>query len=218
MKPIDLVLFDLDGTITDPAEGIVNSISHALSAMNRPMIPRETCCRFIGPALLDSFQRYCSMSADEAREAIRLFREYYGPHGMFECYVFPGIRELFIRLKAAGKRIAVATAKAEPFAIELLDHYGLTEYFDCIAAASLDGSRSDKADIIDHGLAMLGITDRAAVIMVGDREYDVIGAHDAGMQAIGVTWGYGPLAELQQAGADYIAATPEEVADLILSE
>lgn len=218
MKNIDLILFDLDGTITDPAEGICNSIARALFAMNRNMISEELCCRFIGPALHDSFRKYCNMTPDEAQEAIRLFREYYGPIGMYECYVFPGIRELFARLKAAGKRIAVATAKAEPFAIKLLDHYGLTEYFDCIAAASLDGSRSDKADIIDHGLAMLGITERDSVIMVGDREFDVFGAHDAGMKAIGVTWGYGTLAELQRAGADYIAATPEEVGNLILAD
>ena len=106
MNNIDLILFDLDGTITDPAEGIINSIAHALSVMNHAMISKELCCRFIGPALMDSFRNFCGMTTEEATEAIRLFREYYGPSGMYECYVFPGIPELFARLKAAGKRIA----------------------------------------------------------------------------------------------------------------
>ena len=216
MKPIDLVIFDLDGTITDPAEGIVNSIARALFAMNRPMISEEICCRFIGPALMDSFTRYCNMTPDEARQAIALFREYYGETGMFECYVFDGIEALFRRLKAAGKRLAVATAKAEPFARKLLAHYGIDKYFDCIAAASLDNAHNDKAAIIEYALSSLGITDRETVIMVGDREFDITGAHDAGMRAIGVLYGYGTREEFERAGADFLAETPEEVGDLIL--
>lgn len=217
MKQIDLVLFDLDGTITDPAEGIVNSIARALFAMNRTMISDEICRRFIGPALMDSFRRYCNMTPDEARQAIAYFREYYGEKGMFECYVFDGIEPLFKRLKAAGKRLAVATAKAEPFARKLLAHYGIDQYFDCIAAASLDNARNDKAAIIEYALSSLGITDRSGVIMIGDREFDITGAHDAGLSAIGVLYGYGTREELERAGADFIVETPEEAGDVILN-
>lgn len=216
MKGIDLVLFDLDGTITDPAEGIVNSIARALFAMNRTMISEEICRRFIGPALMDSFTRYCNMTPDEARQAIVHFREYYGERGMFECYVFDGIEPLFQRLKAAGFRLAVATAKAEPFAKRLLKHYGIDTYFDCIAAASLDNTRNDKASIIEYALSSLGITDHSRAVMVGDREFDIIGAHEAGMPAIGVLYGYGTREELERAGAEYIVETPEQVGDLLL--
>ena len=207
MKDIDLVIFDLDGTITDPAEGIVNSIARALFAMNRTMISEEICRRFIGPALMDSFTRYCNMTPDEARQAIAYFREYCGERGMYECYVFDGIEPLFRRLKAAGKRLAVATAKAEPFARKLLRHYGIDTYFDCIAAASLDNTRNDKADIIAYALTSLGVGDPGRAVMVGDREFDITGAHEAGMTAIGVLYGYGTREELERAGADYLAAT-----------
>ncbi len=217
MKHIDLVLFDLDGTITDPAEGIVNSIARALFAMNRPMISEEICRRFIGPALMDSFTRYCGMTPDEARQAIAHFREYYGEKGMFECYVFDGVEPLLQRLKAAGKRLAVATAKAEPFAVKLLSHYGIDTYFDCIAAASLDNTRNDKAAIIEYALSSLGITDRGSAVMIGDREFDIVGAHAAGMPAIGVLYGYGTREEFARAGADYVVETPEEAGDVILN-
>lgn len=218
MKNIDLVLFDLDGTITDPAEGIFNSIARALYAMNRTMISEEICRRFIGPALMDSFTRYCNMTPDEARQAIAHFRAYYGEHGMFECYVFDGIEPLFQRLKAAGKRLAVATAKAEPFARKLLAHYGIDRYFDCIAAASLDNARNDKADIIAYALSSLGVTDPRRAVMIGDREFDVIGAHAAGMSAVGVLYGYGTREELERAGAEFIVKTPEEAGDVILAD
>lgn len=216
MNNIDLVLFDLDGTITDPAEGIINSIARALFAMNRTMISEEICRRFIGPALMDSFTRYCNMTPDEARQAIVHFREYYGEHGMFECYVFDGIESLFGRLKAAGKRLAVATAKAEPFARKLLAHYGIDTYFDCIAAASLDNARNDKASIISYALSSLGVTDPSRAVMIGDREFDITGAHEAGMRAIGVLYGYGTREELERAGAEYIVESPEQVGNVIL--
>lgn len=218
MKDIDLVLFDLDGTITDPAEGIINSIARALFAMNRTMISEEICRRFIGPALMDSFTRYCNMTPDEARQAIAHFREYYGEHGMFECYVFDGIEPLLQRLKAAGKRLAVATAKAEPFAVKLLQYYGLDTYFDCIAAAALDNTRNDKAAIIAYALSSLGVTDHSRAVMIGDREFDITGAHEAGMPAIGVLYGYGTREELSRAGAEYLAETPEQAGDLILAD
>ena len=216
MKDIDLVIFDLDGTITDPAEGIVNSIARALFAMNRTMISEEIRRRFIGPALMDSFTRYCNMTPDEARQAIAYFREYYGERGMYECYVFDGIEPLFRRLKAAGKRLAVATAKAEPFARKLLRHYGIDTYFDCIAAASLDNTRNDKADIIAYALTSLGVGDPGRAVMVGDRCYDVAGGHTAGLPVVGVLYGYGGHTELAEAGADAIAANLTELKDILL--
>ena len=216
MQQIDLVIFDLDGTITDPAEGIVNSIARALFAMNRPMISEEICRRFIGPALMDSFTRYCNMTKEEARQAIAYFREYYGEHGMYECYVFDGMEPLFRRLKDAGKRLAVATAKAEPFAKKLLHHYGIDQYFDCIAAASLDNTRNDKAAIITYALSSLGVDDPGRAIMVGDREFDILGAHEVGMPAVGVLYGYGTREELERAGAEHIVKTPEEAGNVIL--
>ncbi len=216
MQNIDLVLFDLDGTITDPAEGIHNSIARALFAMGRPMLSEEITRRFIGPALFDSFQRYCGMGPDEAREAIVHFRAYYGERGMYECYVFDGVVPLLRRLREAGLRLGVATSKAEPFAKRLLAHYGLDKYLDCVSAASLDSTANEKADLLRRALAAMGITDPRRAVMVGDREFDIAGAKATGLRSVGITYGYGSEEELRQAGADFLAATPAEVGDAIL--
>ena len=199
------ILFDLDGTLTDPGEGITNSVAHALFRMGRPTESRESLYRYIGPPLHGAFMEFCGFSSDEAHRAIACYREYYRDRGIFENRVYDGIPSLLAALKAAGRMVLVATSKPEEFAVRILEHFGIAQYFDCIAGASMDSSRSKKADIIAYALQRVGVTDVSDVVMVGDREHDVIGARAFGMDSIGVLFGYGSEQELQEAGATHIA-------------
>ena len=206
-----IILFDLDGTLTDPGEGITNSVAHALMRMGRPSESRDALYRYIGPPLHSAFMEFCGFSAEEAHRAIECYREYYRDHGIFENKVYEGIPELLAALKRDGRTLIVATSKPEIFAERILEHFGIAHYFDCIAGATLDSSRSKKADIIAYALQRVGTTDVSRAVMVGDREHDVIGASAFGMDSIGVLFGYGSESELREAGATHIA---ESVAQL----
>lgn len=218
MEHIELVTFDLDGTITDPFEGIFHSVNYGLRAMGRPELTPEIGRRFIGPALMDSFARWCGMDPETARETIDHYREYYGPKGMYECYVYPGIRELMAQLREAGLRLAVTTSKAEPYARKLLEHLELTPLLDGVIGAPLYSPSSDKAELICRTLRELNVTDPARAVMVGDREFDILGARAAGTASIGVSYGYGSREELEAARADCIAASPAEIGDILLGK
>jgi phosphoglycolate phosphatase len=216
MEGIRLALFDLDGTITDPFEGIFHSVNHALRALERPELTPEIGRRFIGPALMDSFQRWCGLDEKTAQRAIDIYREYYGPKGMYECYVYPGIPELMTRLREAGLRLAVTTSKAEPYARRLLEHYGIDRRLDGIIGAALYSTTNEKVELVRRTLRELGETDPARAVMVGDREFDVKGGRAAGVHTVGVSYGYGSLEELTRAGAEAIADSPAAVGDAIL--
>ena len=216
MEHIELAIFDLDGTITDPFDGIWHSVNYGLRAMGRPEVSPEIGRRFIGPALMDSFARWCGMDEETARETIDRYREYYGPKGMYECYVYPGIPELMARLRSAGLRLAVATSKAEPYARRLLEHLGLDRSLDGIIGAALYSTTNDKAELVRRTLRELAVRDPARAVMIGDREFDILGAKAAGCAAIGVRYGYGTAEELERAGADAIADSPMEIGSLIL--
>lgn len=205
------VLFDLDGTLTDPGEGITNSVAYALKKWNIQVEDRSTLYKFIGPPLQDSFTEYYGLSEEDSWKSVEYFREYFRDRGIFENVVYPGIPELLKTLKDSGRKVIVATSKPEHFAVQILEHFGLAQYFDFVAGASMDEVRVKKADIIDYALESCGITELSSVLMVGDREHDVFGAKKIGVDCIGVLFGYGSRQELTAAGATYIAETVEDI-------
>ena len=206
------VLFDLDGTLTDSGEGIINCAAMTLERFGLPVPPREEMRVFVGPPLGDTFIKF-GIPAERTQEAIDIFRSRYVPIGKFENYPYPGIRELLETLKAKGHKLFVATSKPEVTAIEVLEHFDLAKYFDFICGATLDGSRTSKSDVIAFLLEKNGRIDNA--VMVGDTAYDVTGAAAHGIPTIGVAWGYGSLEEMKQAGAAAIADTPEALLELL---
>lgn len=206
------ILFDLDGTLTDPGLGITNSVMYALKKWNIEVENRTSLYPFIGPPLMYSFQTYYGFSAEQSEKAVRYYREYFREKGMLENEVYEGVVELLKSLKSAGKRLIIATSKPEEFAIKILEHFGLARYFEYIAGATMDTTRNNKSDVIAHALKSCGITDVSDVVMVGDREHDVLGAKQNGLHSIGVLFGYGSREELEAAGATYVAET---VADIL---
>lgn len=211
----DIILFDLDGTLTDPGIGITNSVAHALAHWNIEVKDRAELYKFIGPPLSDSFMRYYGFSEEDAIHAIAVYREYFSVKGLYENEVYPGIPELLSALKAAGKTVVLATSKPEGFAVEILRHFGLYDYFDIIAGASMDESRNKKADVIAYAISQMKNPDLSRMIMIGDREHDILGAKQIGIDSIGVLYGYGDRAEHEKAGATYIAEKVEDILPLL---
>lgn len=212
----DVVLFDLDGTLTDPGEGITNSVAYALRKYGIEVSDRSELYKFIGPPLKDSFMKYYGFDEDKSEEAIAYYREYFRETGIFENRVYEDVEDMLRGLHADGKSIILATSKPEEFAIRILEHFGLRKYFDVVAGASMDSSRSKKGDVIAYAISLCESFDKYTAVMVGDREHDIIGAKENGLKSIGVLYGYGDENELKTAGADYIVSSPIEVLSLIL--
>lgn len=207
------VLFDLDGTLTDSGEGIINCAVYALEQLGLPVPPRDAMGVFVGPPLWDTFEKF-GVPKDKADEAVRIFRSRYVPVGKFENTPYPGIGETLSELKRQGCRLYVATSKPETTAIEILEHFELAKYFDRICGADLDRSRTTKSQVIAYLLEQSpGDENR---IMVGDTAYDVIGAAAHGIPTIGVSWGYGDVSEMQKAGAVAIVNTMDELLNALL--
>ena len=207
----NIVLFDLDGTLTDPGEGITNSVAYALKKFNIEVEDRKELYNFIGPPLIDSFMKFYGMNYEDGLKAVEYYREYFGVTGIFENTMFDGIPELLDKIKKSGRKISLATSKPEQYAVRILEHFGLTKYFDFIGAATMDESRSKKADVITYTLNNLGVTDKSEVVMIGDRHHDIEGANLNGLDSIGVLFGYGDRNELEKAGATYIAETINDI-------
>ena len=193
------ILFDLDGTLTDSAEGITKSAQYALNAMGIPVENHQELSFFVGPPLRDTFRDYYHMTEEEIDEAVRLFRVYFRPRGIFENEVYEGIPELLEHLTEAGKILMVATSNF-------------------VAGATMEEGRTKKADVIAYLLEECQLVDTSELIMVGDRAQDVIGAREMGIPTIGVLYGYGSKKELKEAGADYIVKSIEELEEVLLSE
>lgn len=206
-----VVLFDLDGTITESGIGITRSVAYALKKYGIEEHDQAKLDTFIGPPLIDSFQRLYGFSAEQARQAVDAYREYYGTKGIFENRVYDGVETLLGSLRDTGKRCILATSKPEHYAEQILAHFGLSSYFDVVAGATMDEKRTDKASVIAYALDKAGISDLSQVIMVGDRKHDILGAKENGLPAIGVLYGYGSREELEAAGADHLAATPMDI-------
>lgn len=206
------ILFDLDGTLTDSGEGIINCAILALKHFGLPIPSRQTLRVFVGPPLHETFIRF-GVPADRAEEAVEVYRSRYIPIGKFENTPYPGIRELLEKLKADGHKLYVATSKPEQMSIDILEHFDLAKYFDRICGASLDTSRTDKAAVIAY---LQELTEKSEhTIMVGDTKFDVIGAKKHGIPTVGVSWGYGSVAELTEAGAVEIAYTMDQLYDCL---
>ena len=210
------ILFDLDGTLTNPALGITNSLAYALEKFNIEVTDKKELYRFIGPPLQDSFENFYHFSKEDSLKAVDFYRDYFRHKGLYENEVYQGIPDLLERLKAQGKKLLVATSKPERFARQILKHFELFDYFDLVAGASMDGSRRLKGDVIAHALTSAQVSDLSAAIMIGDREHDIIGAKKNGLDAIGVLYGFGNREELKKAGATYIATNVEELQGRLL--
>ena len=209
------IMFDLDGTLTDPAEGITNSIAYALRKMNIPVPSFEALCKHIGPPLLESYEVYYGIKGEDGFEALRLYREYFADKGIFENRLYDGIPELLRRLKAEGRKIYMATSKPEPYAIRIAEHFGIAQYFDRIAGSTMTEERNKKGEVIDYLAKLEGFDPAKDTLMVGDREHDVLGAAENGAPCIAVLYGYGSKAELENAGAKYLVESVEELSSLL---
>ncbi|MDO4941663.1 MAG: HAD family hydrolase [Lachnospiraceae bacterium] len=217
MKDYKYIFFDLDGTITDPGIGITNGVMYSLTYYGIPLPPREELYKFIGPPLMESYQNYYGFSKEKSVEALAVYREYYSEKGVHENELYPGIEELLIELKKAGKRIVLATSKPEYYAKIILEHFQLSQYFTFIGGSDMaETVRPGKADVIMYDLESCGITDLSEVVMIGDREHDVLGAKKAGIDSIGVLYGYGDRNELETAGADYIVEGIDDLKKILI--
>lgn len=208
----EYVFFDLDGTLTDSGEGIINAAIYALEKYNIEVNDRSELRKFIGPPLQDSFSTDYGFSEDEIEDVIKTFREYYSEKGIFENTIYENIQTVLFELKNRGKKLVVATSKPEVFTKKVLDHFNISSYFDYVSGATLNNEKIKKVDIIRDAICKLGITDKSKVVMIGDRKLDVLGAKENGIDSIGVLWGYGDLLELEKVGPTYIA---EKVLDLL---
>ena len=203
-----VVLFDLDGTLTESGIGITRSVAHALRKHGIEETDQAKLDRFIGPPLIDMFQQLYGFSEEEARQGVEDFREYFSVKGIFENRVYDGVEEMLQALQKAGKTCVLATSKPEEYAVQIMERFGLAKYFAKICGATMDEKRTDKAEVIAYALEGL---EKENVIMVGDREHDVLGARANGLETIGVLYGYGSREELEQAGAAHMADTPMDI-------
>lgn len=206
------ILFDLDGTLTDSGEGIINCAILALEHFGLPVPSREELRLFVGPPLHESFIKH-GVPADKADEAVAVYRSRYIPIGKYENTPYPGIRELLETLKSEGHKLYVATSKPEQMSIDILEHFDLANYFDQICGATMDTSRTNKEAVIAYLLEQNGRAD--SIIMVGDTKFDVIGAKAHGIPCIGVSWGYGEVKDMLEAGAVGIADSAEALLQML---
>ena len=206
---MSVICFDLDGTLSDPKLGITRSIQHALRELGRPVPTADdlTCC--IGPPLLGSFKKLLG-SRKEAENALLLYRERFTETGIYENELYPGITAALSGLKSSGRRMFVATSKPKAFADRIIEHFGLSPYFEAIYGSEFDGTRSDKSELLGWVVAQERLSP-AQTVMVGDRSHDVAGARKNGMATLGVLYGYGTMAELLEAGADDLCHSPTDL-------
>lgn len=216
-KAYQTILFDLDGTLTASKPGIVRAFNYALKSMGLEEQNEAALEKYVGPPLKYSFMTACGFTPEQADEAIRHYRKYYTARGMYENSVYPGMHELLQNLRASGKTLAVATSKVAVHAREILDYFKLAEYFTVIAGSNLDGTRSAKEEVVRYCLEELRITQKDSVVLVGDTKYDIVGARKAGIDSIGVLYGYGKLEELENEHPTHIVKTVEDLGRLLLA-
>ena len=212
----DYLFFDLDGTLTDPAQGITNSFIHALKYFGIEIPSYEKLCSFIGPPLVDTFKTQFGFSDEQAAEGVKKYREYFAAKGLLENTVYPGIPELLSTLKQNGKKLVVATSKPEEYSIKIIEHFGLSQYFENVCGSLMDETRSKKDEVIEYAIERNHIADRSKILMIGDRKHDMLGAKKCGISACGILFGYGSREELQTNGADMIARTVKDL-ELLLT-
>jgi phosphoglycolate phosphatase len=209
---MDAIFFDLDGTLTDPRIGITQSIQYALGALDHPVPEQQDLLWCIGPPLLKSFRTMLGSEA-LAERAVALYRERFSEIGIYENSVYDGIPDLLAAL-VGGPRLFVATSKPAVFAERIIAHFGMTSSFERVFGSGLDGAYAEKTELLKYGLEQSGLNGRRAV-MVGDRSFDMVGAHHNRMTSVGVLYGYGSEAELRGAGAQHLCATPQDLRTLL---
>ncbi|MDO4616261.1 MAG: HAD-IA family hydrolase [Lachnospiraceae bacterium] len=215
----ELILFDLDGTLTDSGPGIINCVKYAFEKLNFTDYDEETLRSFVGPPLSYRFQEVLQCSEEEALHAVALYRERYTDTGIWENSVYEGIPEVLTLLRCAGKKLAVATSKPQAMAERVLERFELSEYFDVICGSKADGKKAEKTEILREVLAASGFEDRKdQVLLIGDTKYDVLGAKAVGIDCVGVSYGYGTSEELEESGAVKVVNTAGELVYIALDE
>lgn len=217
-KNYTYILLDLDGTVTDSMPGITRSVQYALSCFDIQVTDINTLQKFVGPPLKESFMEYYHFSEKMAMKAIEAYRKRFEKIGIYENSVYPGIESLLKELNKAKKKVMLATSKPEIYARQILDYFHLTPYFTFIGGSSLDGSISQKDQVIHLVLERNKINDKNKAVMVGDRKHDIEGAKKTGLDSVGVLYGYGDRQELSLAGANYIVQDIKELSYLLLNE
>ena len=215
----DYYFFDLDGTLTDPAQGITNSFIHAIKYFGLEVPSYEKLCTFIGPPLVATFQKEFGFDDEKSMEGVKKYREYFAQKGIFENKVYDGIENVLAHLQSKGKHLLVATSKPEEYSVKILEHFKLAKYFDFICGSNMDETRSKKEEVIEYALEKCRTADKTGfdkskVLMIGDREHDIIGAKKNGIKSCGVLYGYGSRQELEAAGADYIVDNVRNLLEL----
>ena len=205
------ILLDLDGTLIDPKAGITKAVAHSLAYFGIKVDDLDTLCKFIGPPLLESFIVYYAFDREKAKLAVEKYREYFSVKGIYENTLYQGIPELLHNLQNSGKTLILATSKPAVYAEEILKFQKIDTAFTFVSGSEFDGSRVVKKEVIEYALEKNSIKDLSAVVMIGDREHDIIGAKQAGIASIGVSYGYGSIAELREAGADKIVQNVDEL-------
>ncbi|MBO5747161.1 MAG: HAD family hydrolase [Clostridia bacterium] len=209
----DVLLFDLDGTLTDPSEGITNSVVYALNKFGIEVEDKRTLLKFIGPPLVKGFAEFYCFSHEDSLRATEFYRETFRVKGLFENEVYDGVYDMLQTLKDAEKTLVIATSKPEEFTLKILKHFDLLKYFDFVAAATFDETRNTKDKVIAYALEHLNILDKSKIVMIGDRYHDIEGAKANGIASVGVLYGFGSKEELKNAGADYLVNNLREIVE-----
>lgn len=212
----DAVFFDFDGTIADTGVGIFNSVRFAVAAMGFDPLPEDRLRTFIGPPVFDSFKRELDMTDKQSEKAVEKYRENYIRSGIYQLEMYPGIETLIKELKKSGIKIAIASSKPEKFVIKVIDYLKISHLIDFIAAPESDNAPEGKAVLVERAVKHFGV-EKSKALMIGDRYFDIDGANGAGVESIGVTFGYGSEEELRSAGATYLADSADDIRKLIFS-
>lgn len=215
MKTYNIILFDLDGTLTDPKVGITKSVAYALAKFGITVDDLDSLIHFIGPPLPDSFKKFYKFSDKQAKQAVAYFREYFSVKGLFENRLYPGIPNLLNDLQSNGKKLILATSKTTVYAQRILDYFDINEYFYFVAGSNYDLTRVEKSNIISYAISRLDGCQNSEIVMVGDHPEDIYGAHENRVDSVGVTYGYGKRVDLESAKPKYLVHSIEELKTLI---
>ena len=214
MKEYKCLLFDLDGTVTDSSEGIINSIIYALEKMDVTITDKSVLKKFVGPPLMDSYKKYFGFTKKEAETGLKLFREYFSEKGIFENRLFSGMDKLLGDLYEYGYQLVLATSKPDVFAHKILEHFNIKQYFSYVSACPMDEANTTKLDVIKSALEMTDIKNKEEILMIGDTTFDVTGAKICGIDSLGVLYGTDTAEELKN--ATYLAKDLNEIRDILL--
>lgn len=220
MNKYKYILFDLDGTVSESAGGIRRSLEHAITALGKPLPDLDDYTLYIGPPLIDTFRNVCRFNEEDCQKGVELYRDFYDEKGKYINRLYDGIKDVLLKLKKSGARVAVCSSKYEKFAEEIVGILGVSDCFDSVCGSTLDGSRKDKKDLIPYAVKALGgnfDSDREHTVMLGDTYFDARGARLCGVDFIGVEYGYGTTEEMKNEGAEVFAKTPADLLPLLIS-